>query len=251
MIEDLSDPERFPELNLRGAEYLLFSGSSAGSSGMRQHLDAVAEHMTAIAPNLLAVRGIADSAYLVRPIPDDPCEAQIRCQIDHYNYWGAQLDSSCLTRYPEAPWSCMSTTLLIPELSTPFFVFMDQFDHLTLEGMGIYPEAGVFAEEQRSRMGDFQRLVLAGLTEEDGSFREGIYVPHRGLHTAISAHFHEPLIEGLSYQDVLLNWLRGEGVQSAVDQRPMQEADWDALLEFWREPSSSPDLPDFCACEVP
>ena len=238
VVEDLADEGLFPTNSLKSARRVLFTGSSAGSGGMRRHLDWVHDYATSVAPQLEWVKGVADAAWRpVEPPPEGLCQNEVDCLEKRYHYQNAVLDESCEAAHAPEPWRCLDNWIAWQEITTPFFIYMDQADQLVLSGDGVYPDKqGNFSTDDLDAMAGLAKIVNDSIKNPDGSLREGVYVTRLGFHTAMmrpAGEFFQKYVDDISFHDVLLNWLSGEGVMSAVDLTPPGQTDWTVVAKAW------------------
>ena len=183
MIEDLSNPEIFPDGTLSEASEILIGGNSAGSWGLQINLDRIVKQV----PNV-PVKGYFDSHF--KPLHAFEVELQ-QGFIDHtlsfleekITYQALVPDESCAAQEENL------TNCFLPYLQnyieTPYFVLMDQFDYMCAGFMGA------------AQLTNFQ----------EGMNQEGRLAPARNIHvwSNISA-FYMLEIEGYTSLDILGNW---------------------------------------------
>jgi hypothetical protein len=112
----------------------MLMGSSAGSVGVQHNLDFVAETLP-----WADVVGVIDSAWS-QGIPydiDSPPERDDDGRANYLALMNFQVDASCLAAEAD-PTDCLeATTMAIDHVTTPYFVFMDQFDGVVLSRGGV------------------------------------------------------------------------------------------------------------------
>ncbi len=254
VFEDLTNANLHPDHNLTQAELVLFTGSSAGSGGLRRNLDWAHEFVKAKAPALKEFRGVVDAAWIVTPPPADGlCDNKLNCLKAVQQYLNLQFDASCTKNYAKAPWTCMDTFHEWPELTTPHFIYMDQADQNSLKKVGVVHTKGVFSDEAKAKINAFAKQVVTAATTKDG-IRDGVYLSRLGYHTALYApgeRFFAKMINGLSLHDVLHNWLAGKKPSSAVDDRPVKKTNWSSIAKNIGNATAASEKEghNTCACE--
>ena len=179
---------------LQGADTLLMVGGSAGSMGVRHHVDHVAASLQGT-----RVLGVADSGFepwkqAKLPSPED---ARI---ADELRLWKPRLDASCVQAVGIE--RCLEQASALDHVQAPLFVYMDQFD------TNAYTRANI-PNRECDEATRFSRAVREGLERFDGSFstRAGIHV------LTIKDNFSDlavvdPETKGrYTFADVLGNWV--------------------------------------------
>ncbi len=231
--------------DLDDARFVIFSGSSAGASGMRKNIDRVADTLRSTNPNV-QVRGVNDSAFSVSPLASyqsGQCTMFLGVPHQGYEFWGhPEPDATCVagaTAQGHSPGECMRLEYALgcnPQgegyIETPFFVFMDQTDQLTMRNRGLDPQdpsdKAMFRAAQRQLFTWAQGRTAVDWASQGIVDGFGLLASDVGRHTAVtntsafSGRDRRFLFEGNSYHDLLVNWLRGttpttcvEGVQVA------------------------------------
>ena len=193
VIEDLEDADLNPSPNLSNAVYVLFAGSSAGSQGARHYFDWMTERM---GPDV-QVRGILDASMkpdqAYEPVVGEPNTTLIQMK----NPW---VDESCLAD-TGSPESCATHTwAALNHVTTPYFAKMTQRDAVALGNIATSSdEAYAYGAEVRELMDP----ANGHLPDGTGSYsRDGT------SHVDLTSDFFTTLQhEGLSFRDVLVNWL--------------------------------------------
>ncbi len=150
VIEDLKQGvEAMPPLS--GATDLLLGGGSAGSMGVRHHIDAVASSLKGV-----RVLGLADSGFepfAAAGLPS-PADARVSEQLA---MWKPRVDASC--EKAAGTEKCLDFLFVMDHVEAPMFVYMDQFDANALGRARIAdrgsPEAGRFAGAVREGLKRF------------------------------------------------------------------------------------------------
>ncbi|MFK7865706.1 MAG: pectin acetylesterase-family hydrolase [Pseudohongiellaceae bacterium] len=188
VIEDLLDSSVIGDNNLQVSELVVVSGTSAGGRGVQQNLDRVAK----LIPHE-NVRGVLDSSYFTRYFLTN--EERIGLALRQSNLWNGQYDDSCVSFIGEEDKHlCDRVELISDTIDTPVFIYMDQLDEVAL-GSNTAASAE-FAVHIRDEL-----QTLCGVFSGQFGF-------HGALHS--DTRFFESTIDGLSYHDVLRNWLAAE-----------------------------------------
>ena len=221
--------------SLANAEEVIISGDSAGSVGMRHHIDKLATLLTSFNPNMI-VRAVVDAAVppaLFHPgilwpgAPVSPVDYNdfllTEMEPSIRTLWGADnsaLDTSCLTTAIN-PMDCYDTTnTLINHITTPFFVRMDLSDPLGAQRSRTYQN---FTSSQDYLSALYNQLTSLP-TVATPPIAPGVFGPNCGMHVAIlenpgffqAAVVNAAGIPGLSFHDLLQNWLTGAGPTAQV-----------------------------------
>lgn len=206
--------------DLDTARFVLFAGSSAGAAGMRHNLDWVAQALPEA-----TVRGVVDSAFSfsgTSTVSGASCAPASLLPGSNFAFWGEPpLDRTCREATTAAGLSrglCLNAAFLVgcnPAargfIETPFFVHMDQVDQ------NARSKTTLTRDEFRAKEQAFLHWAMLQTTSDWGGTGMGLFSTDHGAHTAIknSDKFFGATaawrIGGLSYQDVLLNWLNEDG----------------------------------------
>ena len=252
--DDRQQDHDMPDLD--NADFVLFSGTSAGSNGIKHHADRVRESLmntnvncTSRSSCALDFRAWIDAGY--DPDFDDHdygptvlCTQLSLCsyqQLMEYqwqdidmNTYGALGEKSCIDWHrknePGTEWKCADGIHLIENhITTPFFLRQDQQDQLK---RGNYIDAG-FGSAADFGQGIYEQMLeLADLNilAEEGSVRSGgrplttpgTFSPKCLHHESIRTNqsfFNVRVNEGgtlYSYHDVLWNWVSGINPQQVI-----------------------------------
>ncbi len=212
--------EPMPDLDL--ASRVIFAGESAGSNGLRHHVDALAAFVTAsnVNPAGVEVLALADAALspalfdpaVVWNPPASPLDyddmgiTQLRPRIDFWEAHPSALDRSCMASgVPD--YYCMDTVYtLLNEISTPVFVRADLTDHLledrVVTAWGLYASAEVLAQETASEFGN----LPAGSGAFGPNCNGHVMVQNDGFATTTTDGG-----TGLTFHDLFANWVNGVG----------------------------------------
>ena len=205
IVEDLQKPHIIGSQNLAESELVVISGTSAGGRGVQQNLDRMADSI-----GHENVYGIMDSSYYTHFFLTD--EERVGLSKRESDLWNGQYDESCMELLGEDKHLCDRVELLTGSLGTPFFIHMDQYDEVALGENA--DQAEEFATQLR---GELMSLC-------------GVFSGRYGYHGALKrdANFFSSPVEGLTFFDVLSNWLFGnedeiktvieDGVVSSCDQ---------------------------------
>jgi hypothetical protein len=231
--------------DLRDASEIILAGESAGGGGLRHHLDRLRESVilpVATNPNVV-VRGLVDAG--VPPAMSGPTltygaagapanYADFLLNVHEpvvRGFWEADdsaLDQSCLDA-AWAPWHiaagghpqvCSDTTYtLLNHITTPVFLRQDINDLLAKQR---YAAWSLFPATDDYWSATFNQLTLFGsYTSLLGGIEPplappGIQGPNCALHVAAQANrgffrhtVTAPGLTGLSFHDLLVNWLNG------------------------------------------
>jgi hypothetical protein len=211
--------------DLDDASLLLFAGGSAGSNGVRHHLDRIAAEL---APSGVEVLGVLDAA--LSPGYYDPAYSWANAPFASYDDLGANfmvprfrelwetddsaLDASCLASIAatgQGEWYCMDTIYtLLHEIETPTFVRSDLTDPL---GLDTYVGWGLLASGY-----DVAVATAALFPTLPADF--GWFGDHCNVHVKLeSPGFARTTIRagsGLTFHDQLSNWVDGVGLATEV-----------------------------------
>jgi len=131
VFEDLQTPKNTGRRDIDDASEIIFWGGSAGANGMKQHVDSVTERF----PKARVV-GLNDSAFTTVVVPAME-EVMRKGRQEMIEMMNPQVDDSCLAAEKDVM-ACLDWTYVLKNhVSTPTFVFMDQFDSNSLKLQGI------------------------------------------------------------------------------------------------------------------
>ena len=188
VFEDLLDSSIIGETNLQNSDMVVISGTSAGGRGVQQNLDRLA----AMIPHS-NVHGVLDSSYFTRYFLTE--EERVGLALRESDLWNGQYDDSCMEFLTvESKHLCDRVELMFDYIETPIFVHMDQLDETALG-----PNTDQSAEFATHTREELQSLC-------------GAFSGQFGFHGAIrdDEAFFQSTVSGLSYHDVLVNWLFGD-----------------------------------------
>ena len=214
--------------DLDDAEFVLLSGTSAGSSGAQHHADWLAAQFPAI-----PVRAAFDAAVTPAPATVDPAA---QASIDAYHQANAEqrladepvapfADESCL-QYQGASadtWRCYTANhALYNHVTTPFFARMDLYDSQTIESytaMGLTSDE--FALAVQSSLASLATLPDTATEGASIAVIPGAYGPACGQHVGLEASewTFVSTLDGHTLADSLAYWLTGSPV-SLIDTLP-------------------------------
>ena len=232
-----------PLPSLQGARRILIAGESAGGGGVRHHLDRLAAYLQPpVTAGVVDVRGVVDAGvtpHLGLPTldwsdsfsPGDYADYLMNeMQPTVRTFWGASdlsLDQSCL----DPAWSAVhalagghpqvcydNTYILLNHITTPVFLREDVNDPLGKKkyvDWKLYPSNDDYWSDLVTQVSSFAAYP-AGAPVEAPTGTPGIYAPNCGQHVAIqtdngfySHHVQNPGLPGLTFHDLLLNWVNG------------------------------------------
>jgi len=244
---DLLANTAMPDLD--SAVTVLISGTSAGSNGVRQRVDEIAQRLRRYNLNChnplggcpLQVRALVDAdyqpAYETRnwaastPCAGDPtyCTYDGAYQAEwndrFIGLYGARVDSSCLAMHlatvPATEWKCSDPIhVLANHVTTPFFVRQDLQDDVLMDnfigaGFGLQDDFGLPVEAQIADLASIDALSEEG-PPTAGALPVGAFAPQCQQHEAIEDRarvFNVFIDDGagnlINFHDTLVNWLRG------------------------------------------
>lgn len=194
VIQDLKNASVVGSPTLAQAKALVFTGSSAGGTGVVADLDDVA----AMVPGA-DVKGVIDSGWF----PDIAMYGGQSLEQDaqtRYEYHDAQPDASCVAAHPSDPYMCALAPVAEPYITTPHWVYQDQLDHVVLGGYGVKDP---ITSAESPYVAKFAQQIRCDLSQLDGAFSTRV-----GQHIGLGQKFNDPslAIQGHLYRDVLGNW---------------------------------------------
>jgi len=211
---------------LTAATDVLFSGDSAGANGARAHLDRVAARLRAANPGV-RVRGHFEATFdpdlngkqgFPAGDPRDPVfpNKTARFNTIHVEQRNSQLDDSCLAAHPAAPYLCAdSGYLTLNHISTPFFQLQDIQDQLLINA---YQENGFDKTDAELAAGLHDQLTDLSKLPHAAAVSRNCRV-----HVAWSdddGFLGKRIAPGLSYYDLLWNFLTGASPSGYLGTRP-------------------------------
>jgi hypothetical protein len=163
---------------LADATDVVIAGGSAGSWGAAHNLDRIAERLAGA-----RVVGILDSGWMPYGItPFGPGMFDVRPDsVSAYAYYDAQPDASCVAANPDRPAACMNQNFELPYISTPTFVFADQYDPQLLAVLGIFTSPRNRAELDYSQ--NYARQVRDTLAAASQAY----FIADNARHTVLLA----------------------------------------------------------------
>jgi len=196
VIQDLMDASITAAPNLTEAKFVLLSGSSAGGAGVLVHLDWLAAQL----PNV-NVRGVDDAGWFLDSQPFDASLPTPREIVTAgYKFWNGTVDESCAAKHVGEEGVCLLGPLVYPEISTPLFVQIAQFDGPQLGLLGLRPPLD---DADKAYAIDFASRIRASLEPVSAAFS-----PARKTHgILIDPDFWKLRVQKLSFREVLANWL--------------------------------------------
>ncbi len=225
--------------DLHDATEILIGGESAGAGIVRHHLDALRDRLVTAIPGV-TVRGVLDAGFT--PDKTDPTITWPTTTPTDYadylvnlsepivrSFWGADdaaLDQSCLDPAWAAdhnlvgshPQVCYDTTYTqLNHITTPVFTRMDIDDPLGQQQytyFGLYPTKDDYWTAMYDQLQLFATYGAAAGGLEPPDEAPGIQGPKCHRHVAVQTNdgffrhtVNNPAIVGLSFYDLLVNWL--------------------------------------------
>ena len=228
---------------LYNAREIIFVGDSAGGGGLRHHIDDLA---SSLAPQIqpgARIRAVVDAGFtpgLWQPTIDwstapvvDYASYLLGPVNDGHTFWGTDpsaIDNSCQDAANAAahvaiggshPEICYDTTYtLLNHISTPFFVGMDINDTL---GRDKYDNWGLLTPPPTFWSGQYDQLSDLAAFGTPLVPNPGVFGPKCNQHVRVvdNKFFSQGVIlpggaVGLSYHDLVVNWLTGAAPTSQV-----------------------------------
>lgn len=198
--------------SLSGATELIVAGSSAGSVGLRTHLDAIASMF----PSTRVV-GLSD-ASLKPPLQEEHgLDTSVRDAVDQteFEVHDSRVDVSCGSRHESDPWRCRDGFNMITEghIETSMFCAMDQHDYKAVQSFGIQP-----SDPRYDRL---RTLLARRIRETVTEFCPGGFSPRSGFHVyAVTGFWDGVTVEGHNLQEVFGNWYFDRRGPKQVIRRP-------------------------------
>lgn len=210
IVEDLSDASLFPDGHLSTADSVLVAGSSAGASGLRAHIDWIAESLAMV--GVTDVRGLHDAGWYPDVYPAESLATIRDALIAGIQYTNAQLDADCIAATAEADrWRCIDGYHVAPYIDTPLFVYMDQIDPVDM--------GRVFRDKNDpADQAVFQAGVVELVTGLDGCFSPNA-ASHEGA-IGDGPWTGENRVDGLAFNEVFGNWYFGRDAPTCAIERP-------------------------------
>ena len=228
-----SDDGEFVLPPLEDASQVIFSGSSAGSGGVRHNADWFASHFD---PKETEVSLVLDAGVNFLPeLHNDPGVAadlvpqneELLMNVWEHavvGVWNAFIDESCVS-YNEATgeeWRCASNAhLSYHHLTTPYFVRMDLRDPVAdrqRDAFGI--DMTTFAALNRATLLSLAEAPQQGIESSAIQRTPGVFGPNCGVHIVLRANlgFFESTVEDSdgtpwTFHDALVAWLGGTDVE--------------------------------------
>jgi hypothetical protein len=217
---------------LADATEIIFTGTSAGSAAVTQHLDWLAQQFD---PAQTRVLGVIDAGS--RPFSSDLPEG-IATELDAFLLTRLEsgylekinvfLDESCVEMSGDLWWQCtLNTTVHHNYLTTPFFIRMDLGDSLMVRdfvSLGGDPQD--VAEATRSRLLLLQNIQETAAESASIETAPGIYGPACGQHVGLTSNlwYGQTTVTGsdgqsYTFANAIQAWADGESVV-AVDSVP-------------------------------
>lgn len=208
--------------DLDDATHFLFTGSSAGTGGGRSNADRLRSQLQQTNPGL-AFRLVLDSG--LHPIEawvnDEifpggvPTENDWFADMDDYiaqkvaqdETWNAIPDESCLDSHENDPEICADPDhIAFHHVTTPFFARQALLEQVPTDAV---PRR--WAEATHAHLVELDDLLAQAEEGADMTVTPGVFGPRRLTHTSLdSARFFTETITGLSFHDVLWNWLNNQ-----------------------------------------
>lgn len=179
------------------ASHLIFAGSSAGSVGMGYNLDMITEMLPQA--KVLGIRDASFSPNLNADMGgnlDEELQEIINARVE---YWNPVYDRTCFEQNIDDPTVCLNFGYLYRNnyLETPFFVYMDQNDHMVMDR---------FSNSDNQIVKD---AVAESIRKDLYYFPYGVFSTRTGNHVALTDDnkFFHLNVKGLTYYKTLANWV--------------------------------------------
>ncbi len=195
VTEVINDLKKY--FRLDQASHLIFSGSSAGSAGMGYNLDMIAEMLPQA-----KVLGIRDASFTpslgidMGLTLEDELEKAGNTRVE---YWNPVYDTTCFDQNSDDPRVCLNFGYLYRNnyLETPFFVYMDQNDHMVMDR---------FHNPDNQQIKD---SVAESIKSDLYDFPYGAFSTRSGNHVALTDDhkFFDVTVNGATYYQTLGNWI--------------------------------------------
>ena len=220
------------------ATQVLLTGSSAGSIGLRHHLDRLRRHLVKDNPQV-AVQAVVDVGFLPSlkheamdwTDPDSPAgyDAWMVEQWEMMqSFWqarAAQLDQSCIQQSrPKDRKRCLDVAYVLKHhVTTPFFISQDLNDPVVWNWLNDWKLMSNEYELAQIVHDELLDLSTAGI--ESRPVPPGIFGPHCGAHELLSNDsFFGVSIGQKTFYQTLYDWViqpeRSEVLQADTDARP-------------------------------
>jgi O-palmitoleoyl-L-serine hydrolase len=222
VFEDLSDAALHPSLNILGATDLMLSGSSAGSGGVRNNMNAV-QAMVQQFNSATKVRAVLDASFYIPEGSEEDLTAEVIDQIvTRAAYLGYVPDPECVATYKDEPWRCSIRKFAMPFLKVPYFAAMDCIDHKPLERLfdipyakgADLPKLDELTEQNKKDIETFKGYVMNATKGRSGHF-----ITQLGVHTKLNTNerFVDQKVDGMNFVTLLGNWyFQREGKVDAI-----------------------------------
>ena len=259
---------RTPLPRLDAAELVLIAGESAGAGGVRHHLDRLRDELLLLSPQM-DVRGVLDAGFApdwsdagiswANPFSPGDYRDNLLSEVEPAvrSFWGAgdsALDATCLDPLYRPPHDAIgshpqvcydNTYTQLNHVTTPVFVRMDINDPLAADR---YSQWQAFATADDYWAAQFDQLRLfasfvpgvAGTPPLEAPVAvPGVQGPNCGKHVAIQGNagfFRDQVVgpgsSGLSFHDLLFNWVSGVGATQEIQFDNPALPGWTASLCF-------------------
>ncbi len=221
-----------PMPDLDEAELVIFAGDSAGGTGMRHHLDRMADEVTSnnVNPGGVEVLGVVDAGLSpqlwVTGVPDWSASADSPASYDDMgldimrprgrDFWeldDTALDESCMSSGVE-DYYCMDTVYtVLNEITTPVFIRADLKDPLPMQRMVGAWNLFTDTDEYALYTEDAFSALPAGSGQHGTVCGQHVMIHGVGFGSTTTDGG-----TGLSWHDLLSNWV--DGLAPSEDVQP-------------------------------
>lgn len=243
------------------ATHLYFTGSSAGSNGVRHNADRIAALVRARMPNavfaVISDAGLSGNSDGVSGLPvGDPNDPYTIRQTNGFNLqsaaWNPQFDQSCLDNNPTRPWLCSDAVVVAQNhITTPIFNRTDLLDSNRTKDLDqtLYTSLAEFARATHDEITQFSRMRQLSPERAQMTRDPGAYAPNCGVHITLdsSTFFAKHVTQNgarYSFYETLWNWVANTGGTTVVmtAKPPLTPADTPYDRECAGGPAAAPAL---------
>lgn len=209
--------------SLDDASMLLFTGTSAGSGGVRSNADRVGDMLRQTNPSV-DYRIVADAGLTpIDPHPPELTEADALALLDFkhevfVNWRNGATDESCLRYHADDPrWCSDNSHLMFHHISTPAFAKQDLRDGAP----GAYADVPTYSAVTFEWLSDVAARTFVPEETDVPISQAGVFAPACDHHLNLTVtSFYEVRVtngtESRSMHDLLSNWAHGEQPVQAI-----------------------------------